>query len=196
MAKPTTENFDIPKEIFGTGIADAETFNEAMDKIDALLGESGQSWKSPVASPLSLPTTGNNPGDVRVVLSQFAAYVWTGSGWQYLVALDKTHETYLFARAAILTNAYANCVDGVPSNLIGYPQRTNGQVIGIAASFFNPSTCTVNIRVKGGAVLDSLSVVNATFASKVSTAPVSAGQELACEVVGTANGIVATVIVE
>jgi hypothetical protein len=245
MPKPTTENFDIPKEIFGTGIADAETYNDAMDRIDDILlrgknwkepfatildlplsgNDDGDTrvvladaeiyvwvtalggwqsstvggdshWKAPVTSPLALPTTGNSPGDVRVVLSDLAAYVWSGTGWQYLVALDKTHETYPFARAAILTNGFTNVVDAVPSNLIGYPQRTNGLLIAVTAAFFLPSTCTVRIWNKGVAVLDSLNVVNTTFATKVSSVAITQGMELSCDVVGTANGIVATAIVE
>jgi hypothetical protein len=44
-----TPNFKIPREVFDTGVADARTFNEAMDLIDTLLG-GGTGGKITVAS--------------------------------------------------------------------------------------------------------------------------------------------------
>ena len=39
-------------------------------------------FKPSVASPLSLPPTGNAPGDARVSISNASIYIWDGSAWQ------------------------------------------------------------------------------------------------------------------
>jgi len=39
-------------------------------------------WKNPVDAVVDLPTTSNQIGDARVVVSEYAVYVWTGSAWQ------------------------------------------------------------------------------------------------------------------
>lgn len=38
-------------------------------------------WAAPVAALEDLPTTGNNPGEVRIVLANFTIRVWNGSAW-------------------------------------------------------------------------------------------------------------------
>src|SRR5690606_29231536 len=38
-------------------------------------------WRPPVQSFADLPTSGNQPGDARVVIGEGAIYVWTGGGW-------------------------------------------------------------------------------------------------------------------
>ena len=39
-------------------------------------------FKPSVASPLSLPPTGNTPGDARVSISNASIYIWDGAAWQ------------------------------------------------------------------------------------------------------------------
>lgn len=39
------------------------------------------SWKSPVATALSLPALGNSQGDVRIALDTGVIYAWIGSMW-------------------------------------------------------------------------------------------------------------------
>jgi len=39
-------------------------------------------FKPSVASPLSLPPTGNAPGDARVSISNASIYIWDGAAWQ------------------------------------------------------------------------------------------------------------------
>jgi hypothetical protein len=39
-------------------------------------------WKAPVNTATSLPSTGNQIGDVRVAEDTSVIYVWTGSSWQ------------------------------------------------------------------------------------------------------------------
>lgn len=41
-------------------------------------------WKSPVQSVGALPATGNLPGDARVELTTYKAYIWNGSAWVLL----------------------------------------------------------------------------------------------------------------
>lgn len=48
----------------------------------------GGSWKTPVATYASLPTTANSAGDVRMVTSLGHAFTWNGSGWASL-AVDQ-----------------------------------------------------------------------------------------------------------
>lgn len=38
-------------------------------------------WKAPVASESALPASGNLTGDVRLELTDFGLYYWSGSGW-------------------------------------------------------------------------------------------------------------------
>lgn len=74
-----TDQFRIPKEAFETGIADAYTFNAAMDYLDELLGNAGTTWKGPVPNAPALPLLANTDGDARVVLSTHAIYIWNAS---------------------------------------------------------------------------------------------------------------------
>jgi len=47
------------------------------------LGEGGSvSYKAPVQNPGDLPTSGNQPGDIRGVVSTNTIYMWDGSAWQ------------------------------------------------------------------------------------------------------------------
>lgn len=39
------------------------------------------SWGAPVTTIDDLPSTGNNPGDVRIVLANFTIRVWNGAAW-------------------------------------------------------------------------------------------------------------------
>lgn len=41
-----------------------------------------QHWQAPVASESALPVTGNFAGDVRLDLTGFNQWIWTGSAWQ------------------------------------------------------------------------------------------------------------------
>src|SRR5690606_25231886 len=43
-------------------------------------------WRPPVQTADDLPTSGNQPGDARVVMSEAAIYVWTGAAWQKVTA--------------------------------------------------------------------------------------------------------------
>src|SRR5690606_28090067 len=43
-------------------------------------------WMPPVQTADDLPTSGNQPGDARVTLDQFAVYLWTGAEWQRITA--------------------------------------------------------------------------------------------------------------
>lgn len=68
-----TANFKIPKEVFDTGIADARTFNAAMDIIDALLGSGGGAISvasAPTGDPLEILV--NNVTKIRFI-TEYAA---------------------------------------------------------------------------------------------------------------------------
>lgn len=41
-------------------------------------------WKNPVQLYADLPTAGNTPGDVRLVLDNASAYAWSGVGWNLI----------------------------------------------------------------------------------------------------------------
>lgn len=81
MPLTVTVNYQIPREPNNTGIADARTFNAAMDYIDGLLaGGEISSWKPPVNVVGDLP--GTDPlGTARVVKGEARIYVWNGSAW-------------------------------------------------------------------------------------------------------------------
>ena len=74
-----TDYFEIPKEAFQSGMADAHTFNAAMDRIDDILGNAGTTWKATVINHLALPALTNVDGDVRVVLSDHSLWVRNAS---------------------------------------------------------------------------------------------------------------------
>lgn len=44
-------------------------------------GTGSPQWKAPVPNAASLPSSGNNIGDVRIALSTDTIYVWTGISW-------------------------------------------------------------------------------------------------------------------
>jgi hypothetical protein len=83
-----TRYLQIPKEGFETGIADAYTFNAAMDWIDGVLYDGTYTgdvhWKKPVANYAALPVLYNSIGDVRLTLDTLTPYVWTGASWSEL----------------------------------------------------------------------------------------------------------------
>ena len=75
-----TSIFGIPKEANNTGIADARTFNAAMDYIDGLLAAGIGTWKPPVDTFGDL--AGLDPtGTARVVKGENRIYIWSGSAW-------------------------------------------------------------------------------------------------------------------
>lgn len=41
-------------------------------------------WKPPVATVGALPTTDNEQGDVRIVLSSGEMYYWDGNSWELI----------------------------------------------------------------------------------------------------------------
>ena len=195
-----TDNFNIPKEAFKTGITDARTFNAAMDWLDGLFAEGAifgdKHWRGPVANVASLPAILNTPGDVRVTLDTFQLWVWNGSAWQLPLTSDK-FETYVFARDANSTNAYLRMVDGIPSNLSGYPMFKASTVRFITVNTRTASNCTIEIYRSGSAVPIDTLVLNGTYAHKVSTAAIPAGEGLQCRVLGgPARTPTVTVIVE
>lgn len=196
MSKPYTDNFQIPKESFTTGITDARTFNEAMDRLDCIMKQFGVTWKDPVADFASLPMAGNLPGDARITLDTFTLYVWNGSAWQLPLVTD-IFQIYAFARSAPITNAYLRLVDGTPSNLTGYPIFKNSTVRFISVAVNAASVCTVEIYRSGSAVPVDTLALNGTFATKVSTAAIPAGEQLSARINGgPAQRPVVTVIVE
>lgn len=199
-----TEYYKIAKEAFSTGITDAYTYNKGMDRIDELIkwlsgAMSSTSWKSPpVANVLALPLVGNQPGDVYVVLDELAAYTWNGGGWQYLLALDKTYETYSFSRNGSVSNAYLDLVGGTPSNMVGYPIHSRSTIVFISVAVSLASACAVDIiDLSAPAIpLDSL-VLGGTFATKISTAIILGGRQLSAKINGgPARRPVVTVITE
>jgi len=200
MSRPFTDYFRIPKEVFETGIADAKTFNEAMDWLDALFHEGGifgdLHWKGPVTNFVALPAVGNDVGDTRITLDTLRLWIWNGSSWQPPVVSDK-FETYAFSRSAPISNAYLRLVDGTPSNLTGYPIFKNSTVRFISVAVNAASVCTIEIYRSGAiAPIDTLAL-NGTFATKVSAATIPAGDQLQARVLGgPAFRPVVTVIVE
>lgn len=46
-----------------------------------LPGYGAVNWKSSAASVAALPSSGNSPGDARIVLDSFNIYIWSGSAW-------------------------------------------------------------------------------------------------------------------
>lgn len=87
MGAPNTINFKIPRESLETGVADAPTFNAAMDLIDALLADGtafgDKHWKGPVANFAALPVSVSNlVGDVRITLDTLQIWIWDGVAWQ------------------------------------------------------------------------------------------------------------------
>ena len=315
MGETVTRNYEIPKEANDTGIADAPTFNAAMDWIDGLLADGtifgDKHWRGPVADVASLPPSGNVVGDVRVTLDTFQLWVWNGSSWDlgssgalvyrgvwdatnppaggsptladgvglkgdyYVVgaagvqdlgsgpidfnpadwavydgtiwqkadhtdavssvfgrlgaviaalgdyaaslvtndsgvagatvkeALDTlaisslNFDTYSFGRPAPTTNAYLDTAGGVVSNLTGYPMHKNSIIRFVSVSVNATSTCTVEIYRSGSGTPIETLALNGTFATKVSTATISAGEQLSARILGgPAQRPVVTVIVE
>jgi hypothetical protein len=199
MSKPETNNYRIPKESFGTGITDARTYNDAMDRIDELLGGAGGDvhWREPVANVAALPPLGNAVGDARVTLDTLTIYFWNGLAWVTAPG-SAPYETYLFGRAAAINNAYLRTVDGNPSNLTGYPMRKNSTVVAFSVAASAASVCTVEIYRSGAPLvpIDTL-VLNGIFATKMSGVAIPVGDQLSCRINGgPAQRPVVAVIVE
>lgn len=77
-----TDHYLIPKEPNSTGIADARTFNAAMDYLDDLIfrGTFSPYWKPPVDTFGDLPIT-DPEASARIVKADARIYIWNGSAW-------------------------------------------------------------------------------------------------------------------
>jgi hypothetical protein len=144
MSEEYTRYFGIPLEVFGTGITDAGTFNEAMEKLDAIFHEGGvfgdPSWKDPVVDLASLPSAGNTLGDVRQTLDDGVIYRWNGTIWEVAGAGALTYEGTWNASTNTPTLA-----DGTGSKGHYYVVSTGGsQDLGSGLISFSPADWVVH----------------------------------------------------
>lgn len=186
MGKPETDKYGIPKESFGTGITDARTYNDAMDRIDELVATMGGGdphWRTPVVNAGALPMFGNFTGDARVALDSMLTYFWNGAAW--MVAPGAVpYETYLFGRNANISDAYLRTASGNPSNLTGYPVRNISTIVAFSISVAAASICTVELYQLGVLLPIDTLALNGTFNTKLSGVAIAPGSQLACRISG------------
>lgn len=109
-------------------------------------------WKAPVATAGDLPSSGNNTGDVRLVVDTFELQGWNGSAWVGLGGSGGSSAS--FKTIQTITGTYP--VATSPTDALTYESANSSlDIIG------NATTDTVNFEVKSSFVRGLLSATGA-----------------------------------
>jgi len=106
-------------------------------------------WKSPVLNFASLPSSGNNKGDVRVTLDSYNIYVWNGTTW-----VDSSGGAFP-SFGVIQTDFGTFPTASAPTDTVDFTSSNNSVTI-----TGNSATKTVNFQVANPPVVIETSTYN------------------------------------
>lgn len=94
---------------------------------------------------------------------------------------------FVFSRDGLADNASLRIGDGIPSNIIGYPVYAVSKLLVIAAVTQIPTTCQFRIYDRAThVVLGTLPLAAQAYGKVVMTVNLAPGNEISCDIIGTA----------